>query len=95
MSDKIMDRIDLPDGEGSILLYDYMLEEVKDGRNLIRVDASGRIVWKASLPPVSANADCFVAVDLRGGKLTANTHSCYLVAVDIENGHSTVLTFTK
>ncbi|MBB3440946.1 hypothetical protein [Rhizobium sp. BK379] len=94
MSDKIMDRIDLPDGEGSILLYDYMLEEVKDGRNLIRVDASGRIVWKAILPPVSA-LDCFVAVDLRGGKLTANTHSCYLVAVDIENGHSTVLTFTE
>ncbi len=95
MSDKIMDRIDLPDGEGSILLYDYMLEEVKDGRNLIRVDATGDIVWKATLPPVSAIPDCFVAVRLEDGKLIANTLSCYLVAVDIEHGRSTVLTFTK
>ncbi|WP_416066498.1 hypothetical protein ACK9YZ_10275 [Rhizobium sp. ZK1] len=80
---------------GSILLYDYMLEEVKDGRNLMRVNASGDVVWKASLPPVSAFPDCFVAVRLEGGKLITHTYSCYLVAVDIEDGRPTVLAFTK
>lgn len=95
MSNRIMDRIDLSDDRGSILLYDYMLEEVKDGRNLMRVSASGDIVWKASLPFVSAIPDCFVEIRLEGGKLIANTYSCYLVAVDIEDGRSTVLAFTK
>ncbi len=95
MSSGIMDRIDLPDGGGSILLCDYMPEEVKDGRNLMRVNAGGDIVWKASLPSVSAFPDCFVAVRLEGGKLVANTFSGYLVAVDIEDGRPAVLAFTK
>ncbi len=74
------------------LLYDWMAEEVKDGRNLMRVDAAGQILWKASPPD---KQDCFTRIEWDGQALTANTWSCYRVAVDLENGEVTVLAFTK
>ncbi len=94
MSGQVIDRIDLPDDTGSILLYDWMAEEVKDGSNLMRVDPEGCILWKAS-PPATGMRDCFTRMKWDGHILTANTWSCYRVAVDPQNGNVTVLEFTK
>lgn len=80
------------DWAGSILLYDWMAKEVEGGRNLMRVDAEGQILWKASPPNTQ---DCFTRIAWDGQALTANTWSCYRVAVDPENGKVTVLEFTK
>jgi hypothetical protein len=90
----VIDRIDLPDNAGSLLLYNWMAEDVKDGRNLIRVDPEGNILWKAS-PPTTGTQDCFTRMRWDGQKLIANTMSCYLVAVAPHNGEVTVLHFTK
>lgn len=93
MSEHIKKRIDLPDLAGSIVLCDWMAEEVKDGQNLMRIDAGGRVLWKAK--PPQGKPDCFTGVDWDGRILTANTWSCYLCSVDLANGEVTVLAFTK
>jgi len=49
MSGQVIDRVDLADQAGSMLLCDWMAEAVKDGRNLMRIDGEGKILWKASL----------------------------------------------
>lgn len=94
MSGQVIDRVDLADEAGSIMLYDWMAEDVKDGRNLTRVDADGNILWKA-LPPTTGMQDCFTRMHWDGETLTANTWSCHRVSVDLQNGDVTVLEFTK
>lgn len=94
MSGLVIDRVDLAGEAGSIVLYNWMAEDVKDGRNLMRVDAEGNVLWKAS-PPTNGTQDCFTRMQWDGRGLTANTWSCYRVSVDPENGKVTVLEFTK
>ena len=94
MSVQIIDQVDLADGSGSIVLYDWMAEEVKDGRNLMRVDPEGNILWKASSPTTGVR-DCFTRMQWDGQSLIANTWSCYRVSVDPQTGAVTVLGFTK
>jgi hypothetical protein len=94
MSQQIIDRVDLTHEAGSIVLYDWMAEEVKDGRNLMRVDSEGKIIWKAT-PPTTGAEDCFTRMRWEGETLTANTWSGYRVSVNPRNGHVTVLEFTK
>ncbi|RXF73014.1 hypothetical protein EK403_12830 [Hansschlegelia zhihuaiae] len=94
MSGPVIDRVNLADKAGSILLYDWMAEDVKDGRNLMRVDIKGNVLWKAS-PPTTGMQDCFTHVQWDGRALTANTWSCYHAGVDLENDEVTVLAFTK
>lgn len=94
MSARVMDRLDLAGDAGSIVLYDWMAEEVKYGRNLMRLDANGQVRWKAT--PIQPSAwDYFVAIQRDSGAFTANTWSGYQVGVDLENGDVTVLFFTK
>lgn len=94
MSGQVIDRVDLAGKAGSIVLYDWMAEEVKDGRNLMRIDAEGNILWRAS-PPTRGMQDCFTRMQWDGRALTANTWSCHRVGIDPENGQVTVLEFTK
>jgi len=94
MSGQVIDRVDLPDKAGSIVLYDWMSEEVKDGQNLLRIDPEGGVLWRAK-PPTTGMQDCFVQVRWDGQKLTANTWSCYRVNVNLQDGGVTVLEFTK
>ncbi|WP_395675966.1 hypothetical protein [Inquilinus sp.] len=44
MSGQIIDRVDLSDVAGSIVLYDWMSDDVKHGRNLVRVDREGSVL---------------------------------------------------
>lgn len=94
MSGQIIDRIDIADVAGSIILYDWMAEELKDGCNLMRVDADGNIIWKAS-PPTTGVQDCFTCISWDGRTLTANTWCGYRMRIDIQEGVVTILEFTK
>ena len=94
MADHVIDRVDLPEGAGSVLLDDWMSKEVKDGSNLMRVDPEAGVLWKAT-PPMTGMQDCFTAIQWDGRTLSANTWSCHRVRIDLKNGSVTVLAFTK
>jgi hypothetical protein len=78
------------------VLYDW--SGVKDSlvHNLVCVDAKGKLVWEAELPP-GTMADCFVDVleTMESGALRANTFSCYRVILDPRNGRIIASVFTK
>lgn len=94
MTGQEIGRVDLVDDAGSIVLYDWAAEAAKDGRNLVRVDPMGNVVWRAS-PPTTGMQDCFVRMQRDGQALTANTWSGYRVSVDLQSGDGAVLEFTK
>ena len=77
--------------------YDWMAEDVRDGRNLIATDRGGAEVWRVK--PVIFNdpqrQDCFTSIRWDGVNLTAHTWSCYKVSVDADTGDVTILEFTK
>lgn len=81
----------------TVTLYDWMAEEVRDGRNLIATDRHGLEVWRAK--PVFFDdpscEDCFTAVRWDGARLTAHTMSCYKVSVDPDTGELSDIEFTK
>ena len=81
----------------TVTLYDWMAEDVRDGRNLIATNRDGVEVWRAT--PVMFNdpvqEDCFTALRWDGFHLTAHTWSCYTVAIDADSGEVTILEFTK
>jgi hypothetical protein len=66
----------------------------KNDPNLRCVDDSGRLLWTAALPDPSG-PDCFVAVELEGGQLFANSWSGYRVALDLSTGATRERRFTK
>lgn len=90
----IFNRVNLADEAGSFVLYDWMADDVQDGRNLMRVDRDGNVLWKAS-PVDTGGRDCFVHLEWDGQTLLANTFSCYRVSIDPDNGDVTILHFTK
>jgi len=61
--------------------------------NLVRLDADGRVIWRAK--PYMPPEDCFVRVWWEGERLTAQTFSCFEVAVDASSGAVTAIRFTK
>lgn len=81
----------------TVTLYDWMADDVRDGRNLIATNRHGVEVWRAK--PVIFNdprqQDCFTAIRWDGTNLTAHTWSCYKVSIDPDSGHVTVIEFTK
>jgi len=91
IGEHLLDKVQLPDGS-SIVLLDWMAEMSKDGRNLMRLDVEGRVLWTAS--PLDST-DCFVGIDWDGSELRANTMSCYRVSIDPNSGRVEVLHFTK
>jgi hypothetical protein len=94
MPDQIIQRIELSDGAGIIVLYDWMSKRVKHGRNLVKIDRDNCLLWTAALP-TSDPTDCFVAVEWDGQVLVASTWSGYRVSLNVENGTSMVRAFTK
>lgn len=83
--------------DATVTLYDWMADDVRDGRNLIATNRDGTERWRAT--PVNFNdparEDCFTAIRWDGASLTAYTWSGYKVAVNPDNGSITVLEFTK
>ncbi|RJF86029.1 hypothetical protein [Sphingomonas cavernae] len=83
--------------DATVTLYDWMADDVRDGRNLIATNRDGTELWRAK--PVVFNdprqQDCFTAIRWDGVSLTAFTWSGYKVSVDPDDGNITVLAFTK
>ena len=94
MSGQVIDRIDLPDAKGSIVLYDWMSDDVKDGRNLVKVDPEGHTLWKAT-PPTRACKTASPGCSGTAKPSPPNTWSGYRVGIDLQSGGTTVLKFTK
>ena len=81
----------------TVTLYDWMAEDVKDGRNLIATDRDGVEVWRAK-PVIFGDPrqeDCFTRMQWDGQNLRAFTFSGYEVSVDGNDGSVTLLAFTK
>jgi hypothetical protein len=83
--------------DATVTLYDWMADDVRDGRNLIATDRNGVELWRAK--PVNFGdpdrQDCFTAIRWDGVNLTAYTRSCYKVSIDPNSGEVTILAFTK
>ena len=95
MDAPILQAAALPDG-GALTLYDWMACEVRDGRNLVRMDVSGREIWRAEPTLFGSNQnDCFTKFELDGDDLTAWTWSCFRVSVDLGSGIVRTREFTK
>lgn len=77
----------------------FVLLELPGGwrsvRNLVRVGADGRVLWRGELPR-GASADCFVEFEVEAtGDLVASTWSGYRVRLDPDTGALLGQTFTK
>jgi len=96
MQAAILSSVELPRG-GAVTLYDWMADDVRDGRNLIRTAADGAEIWRAepTFYEEAGQKDCFTQFSWDGSKLIAWTWSCYMVAVDIDTGAVETLAFTK
>ena len=97
MDATIRQKLDLPGGDGAVTLYDWMADDVRDGRNLIRTDQSGHEMWRAKpvLYGEPRHEDCFTDMYWDGASLTAQTFSGYRVAVSLSDGSVSILEFTK
>lgn len=91
---RVLCKVDLPDGSACLVLYDWMSYEEKRPQNLVCLEQDGALRWHAELPADSA-PDCYVACQIADGSITANTVSCYLVALEAKTGRILHRTFTK
>ena len=82
---QIRQEIDLPDGSGRLVLFDWSLDTKVRLENLVLLDTAGMFVWAAQLPEGTA-PDCFVNVRYDGKTLSANSWSCHLVTLDLRTG---------
>jgi hypothetical protein len=90
----IYQSVDLPAGSGRVIIYDWSANQEYRIENLVRVDASGDLIWRAKLPE-STGHDCFVAVIVDGNAISANTWSGYTLTLDPISGKTLTCTFTK
>jgi hypothetical protein len=82
--EKVHRSIDLPDGSGRLVLYDWSQNQDYRLENLVCLDANGTVVWTARLPR-NTGPDGFVEISLDGDVIRANTWSCYALKLDQKN----------
>jgi hypothetical protein len=90
MTGQVIDRVDLSEGREALCFT----TGCRVGRNLMRVDPMGGILWKAR-PPTTGTPDCFTRMQWHGQTLTADTWSRRRVGIDLKKGSVTVLAFTR
>lgn len=87
-------QIALPNGD-RLLLLTFTTGGPKTQQNLIRVDGSGSVVWRADPPDANAG-DSWVSVEhMSGGNLMANSWSGWRVRLDPETGVVAAKQFVK
>jgi hypothetical protein len=100
MTERVNDRapihqtVDLPDGAGQLVVFDWSADKRPRSENLVCLNAAGGVVWTAELP-AHTNPDCFVGVQLDGNTIRARTFSGYLVTLDHHAGKILTIKFTK
>jgi len=88
---EILEAARLPN-DITVTVYDWMADEVRNGRNLVATDRNGVELWRAK--PLQAH-DCFTGVSWDGVNLTAYTWFGYKVSIDPVSGDVAVIAFTK
>ena len=63
-------------------------------QNLLMLDRTGKIIWRAQLPQPSS-ADAYVSFTYEDGRILANSWSGYRVLIDPNNGRIGSAEFTK
>jgi hypothetical protein len=85
--------VDLPDGSGRIVLYDWSANPKYRFENIVGC-REGVSIWKAKLPK-GTGSDCFVDFSLDGFTVRANTWSGYLLTFDAKTGETLTSVFVK
>ncbi|HVZ87866.1 MAG TPA: hypothetical protein VHG72_12905 [Polyangia bacterium] len=78
----------------AIVLLDYAAAPSGPSQNLVRVHSNGEIAWTADLP-TSSSTDAYVAFELDGEVLAANSWSGHRVHLDRDTGRIVDRVFTK
>ncbi|MEQ1610149.1 MAG: hypothetical protein ABL956_14445 [Hyphomonadaceae bacterium] len=88
LSPTILDKIELTEGRGAIVLYDWTAGGARGLPNLAREDQKGRIIWRAgrTSPGSPSDQDYFTEVRWDGVALTALTQSCFKIQIDLTTG---------
>ena len=91
----VVSSLTLPNGLGTVLLYDGADSEFRNGKNLALRNTQNIEVWR--IAPIGATGDdWFVHVECdESGGILANTWSGYLISIDVVSGSITTLAFTK
>ena len=82
----------LIDGTRCLVLLDTAASEEKVFENLLCVERSGGVVWKAELPD---QPDAFVKFEMTAGGLLAWTWSGWNLKLDIATGKTIIREFVK
>jgi hypothetical protein len=90
----ILRSVDLPNGSGRLVLFDWSTSKQYRFENLVCLDARGAPVWRAMLPK-NSGPDTFVSVELDGDVIRANTWSCHSLTLDRMTGKTLTSVFTK
>jgi hypothetical protein len=97
-SSPALDGVYFGDSDDSVILFDWEDAAVEKFRNLVRVSASGEIVWRAELPhdpELTGGFDAYDSVAWDKGRLIANSLSCFRVELAPEDGRIVAAEFTK
>ena len=89
---RIYRSVELSDGSGRIVLYDWSANLEYRFENLVCL--KGAPIWKASLPE-NTGPDCFVNFILDSDTIRANTWSGYLLTLDLKTGKTLAGVFVK
>lgn len=90
----IYESVDLSDGRGRVVVFDWSEDNRARLENLVCVDASGDVVWTAELPE-GTGQDCFTGVRLVCGAVYAFTWSSFMLTLDPASGKTLGSVFTK
>ena len=90
---EIYTSVDLPNDAGRLVIFNWETGTGSD-ENLVCLEPDGRIRWRATLP-TNDHSDCFVAVQLDGALVRANSWSSYAVWLDPATGRTLRTQFTK
>lgn len=84
----------IPATPDALVLLAYMSGPQGAFRNLVRVNPSGRVIWRAELPSSGNNA--YVSAEVRAdGVIAAHSWSAHLVQIDPATGHLIDTEFVK
>jgi hypothetical protein len=97
-SPSILDVVYFTDSNDSVILFDWETATAEKVQNLARVTPQGEIVWRAELPShteLTDGFDAYASVKWEGGRLIANSLSCFHVELNPADGRIVDSEFTK
>jgi hypothetical protein len=90
----VVDLVQVDDQDRAVVLLESFGSPPGERANLLALNAHGRVLWRAKLP-TSDPTDPFTSIELRDETVIAFTWSCHTVAIDLDDGCTLGVTFTK